>query len=106
MFSEKRFKAQMVLAGLNQEEVAKALGIHPVTLYRKIRNNGDFSRDEISKLVDILKIDNPQDIFLRRNLRERKEECMNYSSLLAALSRILSARYGTTIEVRLKVCQT
>lgn len=68
MFSEKRFKAQMVLAGLNQEEVAKALGIHPVTLYRKIRNNGDFSRDEISKLVEILKIDNPQDIFFASEL--------------------------------------
>lgn len=70
MFSEKKFKAQMIMAGVNHAELASLLGINPSTLYRKIKNDGDFSREEISKLVEILGIDNPQDIFFARELAE------------------------------------
>jgi transposase-like protein len=68
MFSEKRFRAQMIIAGVSHAELAKKLGINPSTLYRKIKNNGDFSRSEISKMVDILQIDNPKDIFFASEL--------------------------------------
>lgn len=70
MFSEKRFKAQMILAGVTSKELAEQLHIHPTTLYRKIQNNGDFSREEIARMVEILKIENPQDIFFAPELTE------------------------------------
>lgn len=70
MFSENRFKAQMIIAGVKHSELAAFLGINSSTLYRKIKNDGDFSREEISKIVDILHIDDPKDIFFAEELAE------------------------------------
>lgn len=63
MFDKKRLQAQMVLAGMNVKDVSAALGINETTFYRKLNNDGDFSRKEISQLVDILKIEDPMIIF-------------------------------------------
>lgn len=63
MFDKKRLQAQMVLAGMNVKDVSAALGINETTFYRKLNNDGDFSRKEISQLVEILKIENPMIIF-------------------------------------------
>ena len=63
MFDKKRLQAQMVLVGMNVKEVSAALGINEATFYRKMNNDGDFSRKEISQLVEILKIEDPMIIF-------------------------------------------
>ena len=63
MFDKKRLQAQMVLAGMNVKDVSAALGINETTFYRKLNNDGDFSRKEISQLVEILKIEDPMLIF-------------------------------------------
>lgn len=63
MFDKKRLQAQMVLTGMNVKEVSAALGINETTFYRKLNNDGDFSRKEISQLVEILKIEDPMIIF-------------------------------------------
>ena len=63
MFDRKRLQAQMVLVGMNVKEVSAALGINEITFYRKMNNDGDFSRKEISQLVEILKIEDPMIIF-------------------------------------------
>ena len=63
MFDKKRLQAQMVLVGMNVKEVSTALGINETTFYRKMNNDGDFSRKEISQLVEILKIEDPMIIF-------------------------------------------
>ena len=63
MFNKKRLQAQMVLVGMNVKEVSAALGINETTFYRKMNNDGDFSRKEISQLVEILKIEDPMIIF-------------------------------------------
>lgn len=63
MFDKKRLQAQMVLAGMNVKDVSAALGINETTFYRKLNNDGDFSRKEISQLVEILKIEDPMIIF-------------------------------------------
>lgn len=63
MFDRKRLQAQMVLVGMNVKEVSAALGINETTFYRKMNNDGDFSRKEISQLVEILKIEDPMLIF-------------------------------------------
>lgn len=67
-FDEKRLQAQMVLCGISVEKLSELLGINKSTFYRKIKNNGDFSRVEILKMIDILKIDDPISIFFSDNV--------------------------------------
>lgn len=56
MFDEKLFRAQMLIARVTISDIAKALNINETTVYRKINNDGSFSRDEIQKLCKVLKI--------------------------------------------------
>ena len=63
MFRENEFRAQIVRAGKTNREVANHLGIDESTLYRKIKAGGNFTREEINKLIIFLEIKNPEDIF-------------------------------------------
>lgn len=56
-------RAQIKRANKTNKEVAAHLGINEATLYRKIKANGNFTREEINKLVEFLGIDDPKDIF-------------------------------------------
>jgi hypothetical protein len=67
-FDEKRLQAQMILCGISVEKLSELLGINKSTFYRKMKNNGDFSRVEILKMIDILKIDDPISIFFSDNV--------------------------------------
>lgn len=68
MFDIKRFKAQMVLCGVTVKELSSKLGIDESTFYRKLKADGDFNRDEINRLITILKIERPEDIFFAEEL--------------------------------------
>ena len=68
MFDRKRFKAQLILAGVSMKELAEALGIDESTLYRKVNADGSFTREEINKMIDVLKIESPMDIFFTHEL--------------------------------------
>lgn len=68
MFDKKRFAAQMALCGMTQAELAKKLGINESTLYRKLNNDGNFSRKEINQIIEILDIDSPREIFFADKL--------------------------------------
>ena len=68
MFDKRKFMAQMVLAGMSQKELAQAIGIDESTLYRKINNNGSFSRKEMNTIIDVLHIDDPTPIFFAPEL--------------------------------------
>lgn len=48
--------------GLSQASVAKEIGITPKTFYEKMKK-GVFGSDEIEKMIDLLKIENPAEIF-------------------------------------------
>lgn len=63
MFNRNRLMAQMALNGMNAKDVAKALGIDVSTFHRKVARDGDFSRSEINAMIDVLKIDEPKEIF-------------------------------------------
>ena len=63
MFKKNEFKAQIIRAGKTAKEVAEHLGINESTLYRKVQANGNFSRDEINKLIEFLGIEDPESIF-------------------------------------------
>jgi predicted transcriptional regulator len=68
VFDKNKFKAQIVLAGMTAKELAERLGINESTLYRKINADGNFTREEISKMTEILHIENPQEIFFANEL--------------------------------------
>ena len=68
MFDKRKFQAQMALKGMNVKEVSSQMGINESTLYRKMSNEGDFSRKEIDKLISILDIEDPMAIFFAESL--------------------------------------
>ena len=54
MFKKNEFRAMLARKETNAGEIAKALGIDPATLSRKISGQSDFYRSEIEKLCKIL----------------------------------------------------
>ena len=63
MFDERKFRAQLVLKGISMKELASLLNLNESTVYRKINDNGSFTRDEINKMIEFLEIENPMEIF-------------------------------------------
>lgn len=63
MFDKNKYKACVVAAGKTSMEVAQFLGINETTYYRKLSNNGSFTRMEIQGLIQYLNIQNPIEIF-------------------------------------------
>ena len=55
-------KAEIVRQGYTQAEVAKLIGISETTMSRRMQKE-NFGLDEAKKLIELLKIHNPQDIF-------------------------------------------
>lgn len=51
--------------GLSQRQVAKAIGMSEKTFYTKMKQ-GVFGTDEAEKMVKLLSIKNPGEIFLAR----------------------------------------
>ena len=68
MFNKLEFNAQIARKGLRKMDVAKALNINVSTLYRKVENDGDFDRDQINTLIDLLDIKDPKPIFFADEL--------------------------------------
>ncbi len=60
-------KAKIVSKGLTNAKVAEKLNITPKTFYNKM-NKGVFGSDEISKMIDILDIENPMEIFFSKEV--------------------------------------
>lgn len=55
-------KGRIVAKGLTQEEFAKLLGISARTLTSRFKK-GFFGSDEMTKMIEILDIKNPSEIF-------------------------------------------
>lgn len=68
MFNETEFKVMVIRAHKTNKEVAEYLGIDESTLWRKLQNNGRFTREEISKLIVFLDIEDPKPIFFAEEL--------------------------------------
>lgn len=58
-----KLKALLLLNGFNQEDLAKYLGLSKQAINMKINNKRAFRLTEISKICDLLKIDNVQERF-------------------------------------------
>lgn len=63
MFNEKEFNAQLARKGVKKQELAEYLGMTYTNLYRKIRDDGKFTREEMAKIINYLGIDDPTSIF-------------------------------------------
>lgn len=63
MFNEREFNAQLARKGVKKAELAEHLGMTYTNLYRKIRDDGKFTREEMVKIIDFLGIDDPASIF-------------------------------------------
>lgn len=68
MFNKLEFNAQIARKGILKKDVAKALGIDVSTLYRKMEKDGDFSREEMAILIELLGIEDPKEIFFADRL--------------------------------------
>lgn len=62
MFSANELKAEITRRGYTQERLAKEIGITPKTLCIKMKT-GKFGTDEVSKIMEVLKIEDPVPIF-------------------------------------------
>lgn len=67
MVNSQELRAAIVRNNLRHADVAKKLGISEASFSRKI-NQGSWGLDEASKLIDILGIQNPTEIFFAKNL--------------------------------------
>ena len=74
VFDKRKFLAQMTLRDVSKKELAEKLGINEMTLYRKINNDGYFTRKEINTMIEFLAIENPAEIFFAEKLAETKEQ--------------------------------
>lgn len=67
MLDTQRLKSVMVLNGKTQEDVAKHLGMSSKTFYLRMKK-GVFGSDEIDKMIEYLKIDDPMAIFFAKKV--------------------------------------
>ena len=61
----RKLRAEIVKNGYSQKDMALALGITPKTFYSKMKK-GVFGTDEAEKMIEILRIENPIEIFLSK----------------------------------------
>ena len=62
MLDKNALKAEIVRNGLTQKKVAEAIGISEKTFITRMKE-GVFGTDEVEKMISILNIKNPMDIF-------------------------------------------
>lgn len=63
MFNEREFNAQLARKGIKKAELAEYLGMTYTNLYRKIKEDGNFTREQMAKIIDYLGIEDPTSIF-------------------------------------------
>ena len=74
MFNERLFKSQMVLMGYTAKALCDELGMLESTFYRKVKADGAFTRDEMNKMIDILKFPDPMAVFFAQELAGTQEK--------------------------------
>ena len=62
MIAVNKLRGIIAEQGLTQKQLATELGMAPKTFYNKMKK-GVFGTDEVEKMVDVLSIDNPAEIF-------------------------------------------
>ena len=68
-----KLKGKIVERGLTQEKIAIKLGISTQAFNAKLNKRAPINLDEIFKLIEILKINNPSDIFFNHTVAEQQQ---------------------------------
>lgn len=63
MIAVDKLRGVIAERGMSQRQVAKQLGMNEKTFYAKMQK-GVFGTDEVEKMIELLSIQNPIDIFL------------------------------------------
>ena len=63
MIAVNKLRGIIAERGMSQRQVAERLGVTEKTFYTKMKK-GVFGTDEVEKMIEILSIDNPIEIFL------------------------------------------
>lgn len=63
MIAVDKLRGVIAERGLSQSQVAKSLGMAEKTFYNKMKK-GVFGTDEVERMIDLLSITNPVEIFL------------------------------------------
>lgn len=66
MVNIRKLKGAMVEKGMSQKSLATCLGINDKTLGRKMKS-GKFNSNEMEKMIEVLEIKNPIEIFFCDN---------------------------------------
>jgi DNA-binding Xre family transcriptional regulator len=53
MFNINEFNAMLVRRNFTRVDLAKKLGISKVSLYKRLKNNGEFTVSEINTMIDL-----------------------------------------------------
>ena len=67
MLNRNALRAEIVKNGYTQQKVAEKIGMSEATFYRKMRD-GSFALDEAGKLIKLLDIKDPTQIFFASKL--------------------------------------
>lgn len=67
MINTNELKGAITAKGFTQKDMASKLGISPKTFYLKMKK-GVFGSDEIEKMIKILSIKNPTEIFFAESV--------------------------------------
>lgn len=73
MININELKGRIVAKGYTQEEVARMLEITPKTMYTRMQR-GVFNSDEIYKLIKILEIKDPMNIFFVEEVTQHETQ--------------------------------
>lgn len=65
MINTDRLRGIIAERGLRLNKLAREIGMHESTMYAKM-HRGVFDSDEIEKMIDILEIESPLDIFFAK----------------------------------------
>lgn len=69
MILTNELKGKIISKGYTQEQIALILGITPKTFYSKMKK-GVFDSDEIEKMIEVLEIEKPLEIFFVKSVTQ------------------------------------
>lgn len=74
MVDTNKLKGAIVENGKTQQEIAEEIGIDRSTFYRKMKNGGDFSIGEVSRMVTAIPLSDDQAIQIFLNTKSHKRD--------------------------------
>lgn len=75
MLNTLKLKAAQIESGVTVNQIASIIGLNPVTVYRKMSGESEFTLSELYKMKNVLKLDRDDfcNIFFAPELTEMQE---------------------------------